>query len=323
MKRKVGMVLVLLLMIAGNLYATETRTNIMYLFNTSSKYFPESARIEGLGRCFAAIADDPNAVKYNPAGLTQIESRQMLINYNSVPRELLYIFAKKNYGWGFVYGNNEDLSLISIETRTYTETSSYYEYNNIGFVPTRIQNIYATFSFAWPIQKLSIGLDLRVGVDCIEFFSDTDTTTNFLSSTTEYDVSFGAGLGFLYDLDRLKIGFYAPSLYNTHFGSGGLGFYDPRLGVSYRFGDNTNKFLCSLEIPLGRWYNLDFEGDCGLEYSYKDKLLLRAGFALWTWYPYFFFRSFGAGYHWDNWGIDYACANYSHKISILYKLNIK
>jgi len=52
-----------------------------------------SPRAEAIGGGFTAMADDASAVYYNPAGLVQIEGRQVMLAYINYPADITHTFA--------------------------------------------------------------------------------------------------------------------------------------------------------------------------------------------------------------------------------------
>lgn len=48
------------------------------------RFQPQGARAAGQGNAFAAEANDPSAIHYNPAGLTQVEGIQSVWGFNAV-----------------------------------------------------------------------------------------------------------------------------------------------------------------------------------------------------------------------------------------------
>lgn len=56
-----------------------------------------SARAVAMGQAFAAISDDATAVFYNPAGLTQLDSREVLFTHLSYVADITYNFAALAY----------------------------------------------------------------------------------------------------------------------------------------------------------------------------------------------------------------------------------
>ncbi len=52
-----------------------------------------SPRADAIGGAFTAIADDASAVYYNPAGLVQIENRELMLSYIQYPADITHSFA--------------------------------------------------------------------------------------------------------------------------------------------------------------------------------------------------------------------------------------
>lgn len=51
-----------------------------------------SARADGMGGGFTAVADDASAVYYNPAGMVQLENSQVMLSYIDYPVDITYSF---------------------------------------------------------------------------------------------------------------------------------------------------------------------------------------------------------------------------------------
>ena len=54
-----------------------------------------SARAVAMGEAFTAISDDATAVHYNPAGLTQIDNKQVILTHISYVADINYNFINK------------------------------------------------------------------------------------------------------------------------------------------------------------------------------------------------------------------------------------
>lgn len=52
-----------------------------------------SPRADAIGGAFTAIADDASAVYYNPAGLVQLENREVMLSYINYPADITHTFA--------------------------------------------------------------------------------------------------------------------------------------------------------------------------------------------------------------------------------------
>ncbi len=67
---------------------------------TSGAQFLEigiSARAVGMGEAFIGLVDDASAVYYNPAGLTQLESREVVLTHIDYPADINYEFLGLAY----------------------------------------------------------------------------------------------------------------------------------------------------------------------------------------------------------------------------------
>lgn len=56
-----------------------------------------SARAVGMGEAFIGLVDDASAVYYNPAGLTQLESREVILTHIDYPADINYEFLGLGY----------------------------------------------------------------------------------------------------------------------------------------------------------------------------------------------------------------------------------
>lgn len=52
-----------------------------------------SPRADAIGGAFTAIADDASAIYYNPAGLVQLENKQVMLSRINYPADISYLFA--------------------------------------------------------------------------------------------------------------------------------------------------------------------------------------------------------------------------------------
>jgi len=88
-----------------------------------------SARAVSLGGAFSAISDDATAIHYNPAGLTQLDSRDVILTHISYVADINYEFAAIGiplYGFGGTLG----VAVYALDAGDMLETT--YE-NSLGY----------------------------------------------------------------------------------------------------------------------------------------------------------------------------------------------
>lgn len=165
------------------------------------------ARALGMGGAFIAVADDANAIYYNPAGLALIEGRHVTSLYTSQYGAAGYMaagYAQKNVGAGLLM---LDASGIE-ETDEFANVTGYFgmrEYTAIGAYGVTV----------WP--NISLG-------GAVKYYSQS------LPGDT------GSGLtgdvGLLYDAGVIKVGAVARSvLGSVHYTSGDDDAFDRSWGV--------------------------------------------------------------------------------------------
>lgn len=84
---------------------------------------PVGARAEGMGGAFLAIADDPSAIYYNPAGIAFKNLRGGIVSHSQYVADMLHEFA------GFtmpVAGGVAGISIIAFTTGEMDETTPFY-----------------------------------------------------------------------------------------------------------------------------------------------------------------------------------------------------
>jgi len=227
-----------------------------------------SARAVGMGNAFLAVADDASAIYYNPAGLSQLVQREVILTHVDYPADITYDFGGLAYpvrgfggvlGLGFYFLNSGD-----IDYSTYfhpplgSEWSSGQTFSAKEYAVALSYGRYLT-------QRFSIGATVKL-ID--ELYEE------------ERAVGWAADIGTLYNtgFKNFKIG-----MVMTNFGPD-LKFIREGypLPISFKFGASMealsfgdHKTLVDFEIGHPNDNLEKFNG--GIEYSYKDFLTLRAG----------------------------------------------
>lgn len=219
-----------------------------------------SARPASMGEAFAGVADDADAVYYNPAGLGQLKKVEVSGSHTSLFQDLNYEYAaitvpmlswvktqqaKNEYGvLGFSIYN---LSVNNIERRGLTETDT----------PT---DTFGSSDFAY---ALSYGYTLRdSGLSLGATAKYIDQQLDTVKAT-----AFAVDLGSLYRMDRAsvaagvrnagtktKLGSQADPLPLVVYGAGSYKFSDHLLAAAEIDAPRDN----SLTVGLGGEYRHDF-----------------------------------------------------------------
>ncbi|MCK4666345.1 PorV/PorQ family protein [Candidatus Dependentiae bacterium] len=220
------------------------------------------ARPAGLGDCFVGIADDYNAIQWNPAGLSFLEKGQVAFirtnwladtSFNALSFAYPFNFGTLGFNWTSLnYGSIDGYDIYGNSTGSFTPTDTAI-----------------TLSYSKEITKgFSLGLNLK------QISSKIESET---ASTQAFD------FGLLYKLEiagnPFKLGF---SVLNM---GGEMKFIeegDP-LPTNYLFGfsylilnNDTHSVLGA--IDLSKPVDNDFRANLGVEYGFKQMLFIRLGY---------------------------------------------
>jgi hypothetical protein len=230
-----------------------------------------SARATGMGGSFVAVADEPSAVFYNPAGLVQLKGWQFYLMYD---RKTVYGVSSSEtpyLGAGVVtipLSQDIVIALAGYQDGSWADPTTIVT-KNLGLL---------SFS-SWVTDELSVGLNLK----------------GLYNSNYGKKSGFDFDLGFLYKpYSWLSIGFMGEDLMRTDMvpddSSGVISGYQTRqakLGIAYRY-ENKNYETClaldnvtkDVNQPLQKSYNLT---NLGMEQwiltNNKLSLALRAGYS--------------------------------------------
>src|SRR5665213_1078080 len=136
---------------------------------------PMGGRGEGMGEAFTAIADDVNAIYYNPAGLTSLNSAQLeLMHIDSfggvqyenvaiaVPSDLLGVDVWGTFALSYTLVGIDNTPRTQVVPGTEGKTDTFDQnYANLGYMYTAGASV-VTLSYAWQATQLfSLGATIK------------------------------------------------------------------------------------------------------------------------------------------------------------------
>lgn len=264
------------------------------------------ARAMGLSGAFVAIADDPSAAYWNPAGLAQLAEPELTGMYGSY-------FNDKNHNvyFSFQYPLPNDIHLaISTNNLFFTDIPGAHEDQYSG-------------SIAIPLDFIS-EKRLLFGASFKYLLADEGNGNGTVEGS-------GVDLGFLYrqpfkDNSMFKAGLVLTDISTSvHFDNTGVEQPIPSVltaGVAYEFDPYT---LISVDVPWTVSEDIllgdeDVRIRGGLEHWFFDgRFGLRAGFVSFVTLPGEF--SVGASYRTIDWSVDYAYMSHSDNLGNSHRLS--
>jgi len=261
-----------------------TESNLSYGFG---------ARAIGLGQAFTALADDPSAIAWNPAGLEHVYQQSVSLFHSTLFEGTLYDFMGYAYPtlhlgtFGLAVGRigiggihhtgpgNEDLGTFAFE-----EYHGYFSYaKRLPWNVTAGLTVHA-IRRGW--SNLNGEVDLGVGMDFGMLY-----LPHFSSSPFLQDWALGLSVRNLFapqvnegvDIDKFPLGV--------------------RLGLSKKinFLNGTNQLIALFDADYSQYRDMRYH--FGAEYRFRDFAMLRVGYD--GRYP-----AFGAGIKYSVFQIDYA-----------------
>jgi hypothetical protein len=223
-----------------------------------------SARALAMGNAFTALSDDPDAVHFNPAGLTQINSKQLKTNYINYLDGMnggsaAYVMPDlNNYNLAFFvkYLNSGD-----IEKTELTSKDAYVQNGTFS-----ASNLLLGISVAKTInENLDLGLTAKFDLEQLddESASAVAFDLGILHQTKNEKLKIGASLKNV----GKQITYYSDSEYNEKMPT------EASLGAKFTFNEKTLAVL-DVNKPLDN----DVYAKFGLEHQLIKILTLRAGF---------------------------------------------
>jgi hypothetical protein len=297
MKRKIINLVYLVLIAALTLADVSTVTAQNFVSDVSKKgttaaqflSINQGARASGMGGAYVAVADDPTAIYWNPAGLAKVPGGAVVFDHSSWIADIGYNYVAASYNIGtygtlgisFISSNVEDMKVRTIadpegtgETFSVSDVmfSVAYAINltdnfAIGFNPKFInQKIWRTNATAFAVD---------MGVQYITPFDGIVLAMSISNFGTKMKLD-GTSALVLYDPDKNSTGNNdrIPAYLQTDEWELPLNF---RVGLSYRpINTEMHKFLVAVDAmhPSDNYESINVGG----EYTFNDMFFLRAGY---------------------------------------------
>jgi len=270
------------------------------------------ARPVGMGGCFAGLADDVNAVYWNPGGLSQIEKREATMMYNRWFQDIGYGYigyvhpVSEKTG---VFGGAVSYLVVGDMNRAKVDADGDMVETNGKFGAS---DTLVTLSYGRKIKKVNAGISLKYINSKID---------------DESAAGFAVDLGCLYTtpVPKLNVGLVVQNL-GTKMKF--ISEADP-LPLSFKLGASY-KMLEEDALTLVMDVNIPVEGNvnvhAGGEYRLLNMMALRMGYKTTTVKGLGALSglSAGCGFSYRGYGIDYAWVPYgdlgnTHRISLTAK----
>jgi len=282
------------------------------------------ARPLGMGEAFVALADDVNALNFNPAGLAQIRNHEISIMYLDSLVDTWFGFI----GYAYPIGGKEEREvdkrrIKSLKARTNRGTIglsvSLLQAGKMVLHPegksVRAEEDYlANLGFGYIVwrggEKAEKGMrraratpELRNEVSVGAGFKFIHSTLVQEYSAMAYAVDVGLLGKFIVGKNRLQLGIVGQNL-GTKIKFEEEGDSLPltvRAGAAYQIGFREEHRL-TVSGEAVKPNDADFRGNSGMEYWYREIFALRAGYKVGYDLDTF---TCGVGFAWKNFQLDY------------------
>ncbi len=254
--------LVILLMWAPNVFGTA--------FGTTGQNFLTigvGARPTAMGGAFVGLADDPDAIHWNPAGLINLEDYEISLMHSALIGDVSYdtvSYAQPiAVDYGYIGAGIAYLGVPPFDNTVGRENS--ISAHNFLLDIAYANRLSDMFDIGNPIgRRLSLGL----GIKWINFSIDNLVSYN--------DVAFDVGTYFITPWEPLTLG---ASLQNLGISLDPAAVSDP-LPLTFRCGACVHIADLSMQLDLIQQVDNDAVIGWGTEYNFQDLLFLRGGYAI-------------------------------------------
>lgn len=265
------------------------------------------SRPTGMGEAYTAVADDVNTISYNPAGLGQIKTTQVILMYNKWIESIGYEYM------GLAYHINENIGTVGLELKyLHMDDIVGRSLNGKRTEDFTASNLALTVSYGKKVlDNLMLGLNFKILKENIE-----DEESN----------GFAIDIGGLYKKDKFGIGV---SIQNFGTDMKFIEDSEPlplniKVGVSYRFLDE--RLLMAADYNSPRFGSPGF--NIGSEYALIDIINIRAGYKIQADLEKNARLNLGFGIGHNDYGFDYTYTPFgdignSHRFSLSLKFSSK
>ncbi len=288
--KKVIIYLIFLFLTAAGLNAQNFVSNVSKRATTAAPFLniSQGARAAGMGSAFVAVADDPSAIFWNPAGVSRIPTNGVIFEHTMWIADLSYNYLASTYNLGF---GSLGVSFLAsdygeMDVRTVEDpngTGEVFSVNDYAFTLTWAMNLTDNFSIGFNAKAIYQGIwkmnDYGFALDMGVLYNTPFDGVTLGMAITNFGTSMqlqGTSAVVLYDQDDQTTADNEriPASLNTDKWELPLNF---RVGIAYRpFKFETHDFIIAIDAmhPNDNYESMNL----GFEYTFSRKFSLRAGY---------------------------------------------
>lgn len=292
MKTKTILSLILVMMLCTTAAFAQTfKSNVSKKGTTAAPFLTigQGARALSMGGAFVAVADDPSALYWNPAGITDVNGNSVFVDHTLWFADIQYNYLASTFkvgdigtvGFSFTASNIEEMRVTTTDNpegngETFSVSDIAFslgyamkltDHFSIGFNPKFV------YQKIWKMSASAIAID--IGVKYITPFDGAVLGMSISNFGTKMQMQ-GTSASVNHDLDPTTSGNNGkiPANLATDEWTLPLNF---KVGVAYKvFSDDMNKLTLAVDAshPNDNYESIDLGG----EYVFNDFLAIRGGY---------------------------------------------